>query len=82
MIQSIQFHALLPVMPEIVLACGAMVLLMLGVMVGERSAAVVNGLCVLAAAGGCGCCSRCQPGRCERSAAVFVVDDFAAFSSS
>ena len=37
---------LMPVMPEILLAVGAMLLLMLGVFVGERSTTVVTGLSV------------------------------------
>ena len=36
-------HGLLPILPEIVLALGAMVLLMVGAAAGERSAAAVNG---------------------------------------
>ena len=44
-----QLPGLLPVMPEIVLALGAMLLLMVGAAVGERSAALVNGLSIVAA---------------------------------
>ena len=31
-----QLHDIWPVLPELVLACGAMLMLMLGVMVGEK----------------------------------------------
>src|SRR5262249_20449396 len=37
---------LLPILPELVLACGAMLMLMFGAFVGERSSAMVNGWCV------------------------------------
>jgi len=40
-------HELIPLLPELVLACGAMAMLMLGVAIGERSAAVVNGFCFI-----------------------------------
>jgi NADH-quinone oxidoreductase subunit N len=36
-------HDLMPLLPELVLACGAMLMLMIGVMIGERSSAMVNG---------------------------------------
>jgi NADH-quinone oxidoreductase subunit N len=38
---------LMPLLPELVLACGAMLMLMVGVMIGERSSAFVNGWCVI-----------------------------------
>ena len=43
-----QISGLLPMLPELVLACGAMLMLMVGVSVyqSERSAAIVNGFCV------------------------------------
>ena len=40
-------HDLIPLLPELVLACGAMAMLMLGVAIGERSSAVVNGFCFI-----------------------------------
>jgi len=40
-------NALMPVLPEIMLACGAMLMLMLGAFAGERSGSFVNGLCIL-----------------------------------
>ncbi|HEU5016349.1 MAG TPA: NADH-quinone oxidoreductase subunit NuoN [Pseudolabrys sp.] len=39
--------ALLPIVPEIVLALGAMLMLMIGVTQGERYSVVVNGLCIV-----------------------------------
>jgi NADH-quinone oxidoreductase subunit N len=44
--QLTNIHDLLPVLPEIVLACGAMFVLMVGAFAGEGSARGVNGLCV------------------------------------
>ena len=38
---------LLSLLPELVLACGAMLMLMIGAAIGERSSAVVNGWCVI-----------------------------------
>ena len=38
MTQFMQMHGLMPMLPEIVLALGVMVLLMVGVTAGERSA--------------------------------------------
>jgi NADH-quinone oxidoreductase subunit N len=38
---------LLPLLPELVLACGAMLMLMIGAAIGERSSAIVNGWCVI-----------------------------------
>jgi NADH-quinone oxidoreductase subunit N len=44
--QFASMHDLLPVLPEIVLACGAMFVLMVGAFAGETSARGANGLCV------------------------------------
>ena len=44
--EVVQFPALYPALPEIVLALGAMALLMFGVEQGERSAPLVNWLAV------------------------------------
>jgi len=44
--QFASMHDLLPVLPEIVLACGAMFVLMVGAFAGEASGRGVNGLCV------------------------------------
>ena len=45
--QFASIHDLLPVLPEITLACGAMLMLMVGAFAGEASARVVNGWSVL-----------------------------------
>ena len=44
--QLTQISGLLPIMPEIVLAIGAMLLLMARCAQGENSGDVVNGLCI------------------------------------
>ena len=54
--QLTQIPALLPILPEIVLACGAMLMLMVGVSIpwSARNAAIVNAWCIallIAAAG-------------------------------
>jgi len=45
--EASEFRDLLPALPEIVLAVGAMVLLMLGAFRGERSAGAMNRLAIL-----------------------------------
>src|SRR5262249_57513424 len=44
---AFDFHDLLPALPEIVLAIGAMVLLMLGAFRGERSTTAVNWVAIV-----------------------------------
>src|SRR6478609_8611895 len=72
-------HELIPLLPELVLACGAMAMLMLGVAIGERSAAVVNGFCfiVLLLAGAA--LSSVPPGTHAMFGGSFIVDDYARF---
>ena len=72
-------HELIPLLPELVLACGAMAMLMLGVAIGERSAAVVNGFSfiVLLLAGAA--LSSVPPGAHAMFGGSFVVDDYARF---
>src|SRR4026209_3029261 len=72
-------HELIPLLPELVLACGAMAMLMLGVVIGERSAAVVNGFCfiVLLLAGAA--LSSVPPGTHAMFGGSFIVDDYARF---
>lgn len=74
-----QLTVLLPALPEIVLACGAMLLLMLGVFRGERSTGMVNvlALVLLIAVGALIC--RLPPGKLSAFGGSFVVDDFARF---
>src|SRR4029078_11834713 len=72
-------HELIPLLTELVLACGAMAMLMLGVAIDERSAAVVNGFCfiVLLLAGAA--LSSVTPGTCGVCAGSFIVDDYSRF---
>jgi len=74
-----QMSDLLPVMPEIVLAVGAMLLLLIGVALGERSAGLVNGLSVLVMAIVAMMLSTLPPGKHVLFGGSFVVDDFARF---
>ena len=74
-----QMSDLLPVMPEIVLAVGAMLLLLIGVALGERSAGLVNGLSVLVMAIVSMMLSTLPPGKHILFGGSFVVDDFARF---
>ena len=71
--------ALLPILPEIVLALGAIVMLMIGVMLGERSGGVVNGLCfgVLVLAGAS--LLALPAGSHTLFGGSFVVDEYARF---
>src|ERR1041385_8292790 len=72
-------HDLIPLLPELVLACGAMATLMLGAAIGERSAAVVNGFCfiVLLLAGAA--LSSVPPGAHAMFGGSFLVADYARF---
>jgi NADH-quinone oxidoreductase subunit N len=72
-------HMLMPILPELVLACGAMLLLMIGVYGGEGSSRFVNGLCIpLLIAVGALIVTGPQ-GRIAMFGGSFVVDDFARF---
>jgi NADH-quinone oxidoreductase subunit N len=77
--QLTNIQDLLPVLPEIVLACGAMLMLMLGVFAGERSAAVVNGLCIGVLVLVAALLVSLPAGRTTMFGGSFVVDDFARF---
>jgi len=72
-------HALQPLLPEIVLAIGAMTLLMLSVFAGERSARFVNSLCILLLIGIGALIVWLPAGRVTLFDGSFVVDDFARF---
>ena len=72
-------HDLAPILPEIILACGAMVLLMIGAAAGERSAAAVNGLSVIVLIAAGAAIVTLPPGRYALFGGSFVVDDFARF---
>jgi NADH-quinone oxidoreductase subunit N len=77
--QLTQMSALVPVMPEIALAIGAMLMLMAGVFAGEKSAPLVNGISVLILAAIAFLVLRVPPGRHVLFNGSFVVDDFARF---
>jgi NADH-quinone oxidoreductase subunit N len=77
--QMTNIHDLLPVLPEIALACGAMLMLMLGAVAGEGSARFVNGLCVLLLIAVGGLVLWLPAGRLVMFGGSFVVDDYARF---
>jgi NADH-quinone oxidoreductase subunit N len=71
---------LLPVLPEIVLAIGAMLILMSGAFAGERSARVTNGLCIgILLLAGFALVWWVPAGRHELFGGSFVLDDYARF---
>jgi NADH-quinone oxidoreductase subunit N len=77
--QLTQLFALTPILPEIVLAGGAMVMLMAGVMLGEKSAQLVNGVSVVVLALVAVCVVMMPAGRYLMFGGSFIVDDFARF---
>jgi NADH-quinone oxidoreductase subunit N len=72
-------HGLLPILPELVLAIGAMVLLMIGVAGNERNSAVVNGLSILVLVGAAGILLLMPAGRYTMFGGSFLLDDYARF---
>ena len=72
-------YPLLPVLPELVLAAGAMVLLMLGAYRGQQTTRLVTGLaiCLLVLTGGLELVL--PAGKLTTFAGGFIVDDFARF---
>jgi NADH-quinone oxidoreductase subunit N len=70
---------LAPIVPEIVLACGAMLMLMLGVVMGARSSRVVNSWCILVLVAAAVALIVAPAGRFEMFTGSFVLDDFARF---
>ena len=81
MIQSMQLQGYLPILPEIVLAVGAMLMLKVGVGVhqSERSAMIVNGFCIAVLALAAAAVVWLPAGRTELFGSSFVVDDYARF---
>ena len=79
--QSMQWQALLPILPEAALAVGAMLMLMIGVGVhqSERSARIVNGLCIAVLALAAFVVVMLPAGRVVLFGGSFVVDDYARF---
>src|SRR5690348_5496521 len=69
----------LPLLPELVLACGAMLMLMLGAIAGERSAGIVNGICVIVLVLVGVALGAIPPGPHALFGGSFLVDDYARF---
>jgi NADH-quinone oxidoreductase subunit N len=70
---------LTPVLPELVLAAGALVLLMIGAFAGHRSLAVINTLSLLLIAAVAAMVVTMAPGKHVAFGGSFIVDDFARF---
>jgi NADH-quinone oxidoreductase subunit N len=76
---AFEFQALLPVLPEILLACGAMALLMYGAYGGERVAPMANYVAVALLVVAVLIVLWLPAGRQVAFGGSFVVDDFARF---
>jgi NADH-quinone oxidoreductase subunit N len=72
-------HDLMPLLPELMLACGAMLMLMFGAFIGERSAAMVNGWCVVVLVLAGVALIWLPPGPHVMFGGSFLVDDYARF---
>ena len=72
---------LMPLLPEAILAVGAMVMLMAGVIAfqSERSSRIINGFCIAILALAAFAVVMMPPGRTELFGGSLVVDDFARF---
>ena len=70
---------LMPMLPELLLACGAMLMLMAGVIFGERSAASVNGWCVIILFVVGGAVLWVPAGPHTMFGGSFLIDDYARF---
>ena len=79
--QLTQISDLWPMLPEIVMACGAMVMLMVGVGIyqSERSARIVNGFCIAVLALTGLIVAMQPPGRTVMFYGSFMVDEYARF---
>jgi NADH-quinone oxidoreductase subunit N len=77
--EASEFRDLLPVLPEIVLAVGAMVFLMLGAFRGERSAGAMNWLAILLLIGAGALVVWLPAGKLVAFGGSFIVDPFARF---
>jgi NADH-quinone oxidoreductase subunit N len=77
--EASEFRDLLPALPEIVLAVGAMVLLMLGAFRGERSAGAMNWLAILLLIGAGALIVWLPAGKLVAFGGSFIVDPFARF---
>src|SRR5664279_1078013 len=76
-----QLHDLLPVLPELVLGCGAMLMLIVGVSIfqSDRSAGIVNAWCFVVLVATAVLVLMIPPGRSVMFNGSFVVDDFARY---
>lgn len=79
MTELTNIQVLVPVLPEILLAGGAMLLLMLGAFAGERSANFVNGLSILLLIAVGAVVVWLPGGKTILFGGSFIVDDFARF---
>jgi NADH-quinone oxidoreductase subunit N len=77
--ETFELRNLVPALPEIVLAVGAMALLMVGVFRGERSAGAVNWLAILLLVAAGAAVVWLPEGKLETFGGSFVVDSFARF---
>jgi NADH-quinone oxidoreductase subunit N len=75
----IQPTALLPILPEIVLAVGAMALLMVGAFAGSRSASFVDAIAIILLIAAGALIVALPEGRLVAFGGSFVLDDFARF---
>ena len=69
----------MPLLPELVLASGAMLMLMVGVTIGERSSAFVNSWCVIVLVAVGAALVWVSPGQHALFGGSFLVDDYARF---
>src|SRR5215470_5385767 len=77
--ETFEFRDLLPVLPELMLAIGAMVLLMLGAFRGERTAATISWLAILLLVATGVAVVMLPAGKLVAFGGSFVVDPFARF---
>jgi NADH-quinone oxidoreductase subunit N len=70
---------LAPLLPELVLSCGAMLMLMTGVVIGERSSAMVNTWCVVVLVLAGAALAWVPSGPHAMFGGSFLVDDYARF---
>jgi len=79
MTDALTLQGLVPLLPEIVLAIGAMAMLMLGVAGGERTGAGINGLSAVILIGAAAVLVLLPGGRTVLFGGSFIVDDYARF---
>ena len=77
--ETFEFRDLMPALPEIVLAVGAMTLLMVGAFRGERSAGAINWLAILLLVAAGALVVWLPAGKLVAFGGSFVVDPFARF---